>query len=179
MNTISITQRAEQTKLAMEVHQHATIARVRMTRAKLTAELEDEAGPEPAVGVRFQFRSKPLPAPEGTLRIEVSFQMIGVAEGEGAEEERKADPAVLVDCAFAADYELAADFAIRPEHVKAFKDGNAIFNVWPYFREFLQSSLQRMGLPPLTAPFLRLEVKREGGPVKERARKAGASVSPD
>lgn len=162
MNTIAITQRVEQTKLAMEVHQHASIARVRMTRAKLTAELEEEGASPPAVEVSFQFKSKPLPAPHGMLRIEVSFQMIGVAEaeGDGAAGKSKADPAVVVDCAFAADYELAPDFAIRPEHVKAFKDGNAIFNVWPYFREFLQSSLQRMGLPPLTAPFLRLEVKR-------------------
>ena len=50
-------------------------------------------------------------------------------------------------------------FEIASEHVKAFKDGNAIFNAWPYFREYLRNNLQRMGMPPLTAPFLRLQPK--------------------
>ena len=54
--------------------------------------------------------------------------------------------------------------------MKAFQNGNAIFNLWPYFRECLQNNLQRMGLPPLTAPFLRLQLKpklRKPGPQTE------------
>jgi hypothetical protein len=46
---------------------------------------------------------------------------------------------------------------LTPERVKAFKDGNAIFIAWPYCRQYPQNSLQRMGLPPLAAPFLRLQ----------------------
>lgn len=35
------------------------------------------------------------------------------------------------------------------QHVVAFHGGNAIFNCWQYFREFIQSATARMGFPPL------------------------------
>jgi hypothetical protein len=34
---------------------------------------------------------------------------------------------------------------------------NAPFNAWPFWREFVQSSLTRLGLPPLLLPLFRIE----------------------
>ena len=164
MNAIVITQDQDETKLAFEVHQNAVIDRLRLTRAKVTSRPNDEAGTS-RIRVSFNFRSKPLVAPANILRLEVAFRMVGTEleadvkdfAGKG----KKPEPPVVVECAYEVDYVLHEDFQITPDHVKAFQEGNAIFNVWPYFREYLQSTLQRMGLPPLVAPFLRLQPKRK------------------
>jgi hypothetical protein len=167
MTAITIEQNQDQTKLAFEVNQHAAIHRIRLARAKLASHLTE--APKSPVTVMFNFKSKSLSAPTNVLRLEISFRMAGVEEKEDGKGDRgtpekepgdkRPEPLVLVECAYEVDYSLSEDFPITPEHVKAFKDGNAIFNTWPYFREYLQNNLQRMGLPPLTAPFLRLQPK--------------------
>lgn len=166
MNAIIIEQNQDETKLAFEVNSNAAINRIRLARAKVASQAMDEGLKSP-VAVAFNFKSKPVTAPANVMRLEIAFRMTGVEEkGEGKNDtpekkpdERKPEPVVLVECAYEVDYLLREGFSITPEQVKAFKDGNAIFNAWPYFREYLQNNLQRMGLPPLTAPFLRLQPK--------------------
>lgn len=166
MNAIVIEQNAAETKLAFEVISNAAIGRIRLARAKVVSQAIDEGVKSP-IAVMFNFKSKPVTAPASVMRLEIAFRMTGVEENGEAKneppqkklEEKKPEPIVLVECAYEVDYELRDGFSITSEQVKAFKDGNAIFNVWPYFREYLQDSLQKMGLPPLTAPFLRLQPK--------------------
>lgn len=67
--------------------------------------------------------------------------------------------AVLVYCVIRADYDLAPDYQAASEEIEAFRASNAIFNCYPYFREFAQNSLSRMNYPPLAIPFLRLVPK--------------------
>jgi len=166
MNAIAIEQAQDETKLAFDVHQNAAISRIRLARAKVVSQAIDEA-PKTHIEVTFNFKSKPMSAPQNVLRLEIAFRMAGIEEKEESKEDapekkpdgKKPEPVVLVECAYEVDYILREGFEITPEHVKAFKDGNAIFNTWPYFREYLQNNLQRMGLPPLAAPFLRLQPK--------------------
>lgn len=163
MNAITILQKPEETKLAAEVNQSAAIGSIRLARAKAHSQALG-GGPQPPIAVTFSFSSKPVASPANILRFEIAFRMSGVEDRQEAKNAKagrksngkKAVPVVQVECVFEVDYTLREGFSITPRHVKAFKDGNAIFNVWPYFREYLQSTLQRMGLPPLTAPFLRL-----------------------
>ncbi len=173
MNAIVIEQSQDETKLAFEVNQSAAISRIRLARAKVASQAIDEA-PKVPLTVMFSFKSKPMNAPPNVLRLEIAFRMAGIEEKEAAKKDarekeavgKKPEPVVLVECAYEVDYVLREDFEITPGHVKAFKDGNAFFNAWPYFREYLQNNLQRMGLPALTAPFLRLQprLKARSGP---------------
>lgn len=91
---------------------------------------------------------------DGLLRIEVRFQIQCYDSS---------DPAVLlfnVECAFDLDYEIQdKTFVPSPEAIAAFKDGNAIFNCWPYTREFIQSITGRMSVHPPPLPFLRIVPK--------------------
>lgn len=157
MNAIIIEQNPEATRMAFEVNQNAFINRIRLARAKVASPSIDEPPKAPLI-VEFSFKSKPLSAPPSVVRLEIAFRMAGMRK-KSASEERKPEPVVLVECAFEMEYVLREGFGITQDHVNAFKDGNAIFNAWPYFREYLQNNLQRMGLPPLTAPFLRLQPK--------------------
>ena len=169
MKPIIIEQDISDTRMAVEVHQSTSISRIRLVRAKLAAPLldptTDTANQDP-ISVKFTFRSKALKAPAGVLRIEIGFKMTGAQPDSST-------PVVSVDCAYAVDYTITREgFTPSAEQVKAFKDGNAIFNVWPYFREYLQSSLVKMGLPPLTAPFLCLRPKSQAkAPAAEPAAK--------
>lgn len=166
MNAIVIEQNHDETKLAYEVHQNGDLSRLRLSRAKVVSAAIDKA-PKSHISISFNFKSKQLSAPANILRLEIAFRMTGTEEKEMGEavakgtsqEDKKPHYVVLVECAFEVDYDLHEGFQLTPEHVKAFKDGNAIFNAWPYFREYLQNNLLRMGLPPLIAPFLRLQPK--------------------
>ncbi len=65
----------------------------------------------------------------------------------------KRDYAVRIVCEF--EVELVSEGEISEEFLEIFAKVNLHMNTWPYFREFVQNMLQRMGLPPLTLPFLK------------------------
>jgi preprotein translocase subunit SecB len=67
-----------------------------------------------------------------------------------------APSAVQVKATFEVRYGLPKGFSVSRDELEAFAQTNAIFNVWPYWREFVQSVFTRMGLPPLTLPVFRL-----------------------
>lgn len=52
-------------------------------------------------------------------------------------------------------YEVPSLDGIKDENVRAFGELNGVFNAWPYWREFVQATTVRMGLPPLTVPVYR------------------------
>lgn len=159
-DTIVIEQTEQQAKLAFEVHRNSQLRRIRLASSSAEARAPEDF-PSPPLTVSFRFRSSQVKGPEKTLRLLVHFHMDAKTEAQKA-------PPVRVDAAFEADYVLAEGFVPTAEHVKAFRAGNAIFNLWPYFREYLQTTLVRMALPPLTAPFLRLQ-PAYGGRRKIRA----------
>jgi preprotein translocase subunit SecB len=63
---------------------------------------------------------------------------------------------VRIEARFAVSYQLATLENLKKEHYDAFGDRNGVFTVWPYWREFVQSTTVRMGLPPLTLPVFRV-----------------------
>lgn len=88
-----------------------------------------------------------------------------------------------VKARFEAEYTLSPGFAPTEGQLQAFKEGNAAFHCWPYFREFVQSSTQRMGLsvPPMpmlvltagAAPGRRRGGKRAGAAAADRRDREG------
>jgi len=60
-----------------------------------------------------------------------------------------------IDCVFEACYQLEAGYQPSDEEIKAFSEGNAVFNVWPYARQFLQDMSTRMSFNPPPLPLLR------------------------
>ncbi len=157
MTPILIQQTPHEARLAFELHTHAEIESVRLRKARLASSplLESPGG---RIKLRFRQRARQVQAPEGILRLEVNFRLSGDQEKHSSNKEPKAskEPLLVVDCTWEVDYRLAENYQPSPKAVKAFKDGNAIFNCWPYFREYVQNAVTRMNLPPLTIPLLRL-----------------------
>lgn len=160
MTPIIIQQTAEEARLAFELHTHAEIDSVRLRKARVASRsiLDPVSGP---VALRFWFKARQVQAPNGVLRLQIVFRLSGEQEKAVSERESEAakEPLVLVECTWELDYRLAEGYQPAPSTVRAFKDGNAIFTCWPYFREYLQNTVTRMNLPPLTVPLLRLMPK--------------------
>jgi hypothetical protein len=70
--------------------------------------------------------------------------------------EDETDPPFLVKARFALSYTLPEGFQATKEEIAAFARVNAVFNAWPYFREYVQSTAARMMLPTVTLPLYRL-----------------------
>lgn len=74
--------------------------------------------------------------------------------------------AFTVTATYALEMVLKQDFESpeeRNSHLASFAATNAPMAAWPCWRDFLQSATGRMGLVPVTAPFLRVDVRKEGG----------------
>ncbi len=149
-----ISQEPEEIRKAIALQTNCELVRVVLRSCRASVE-STEVMDRSATSFRLSHASSANPVLNGVLRIQVNFSVHG---------ENNADPPVrlfLLECAFDLDYELhEKSFEPSPESVTAFKDGNAVFNCWPYAREFVHNLTARMGLdlPPL--PFLRIVPKQ-------------------
>jgi hypothetical protein len=71
-------------------------------------------------------------------------------------------PLVSITATFFAEYQLAEGFVPDMKEQRAFLATNAVFNCWPFWREYVKSTATRMNLPALTLPFFRI-LPRTGG----------------
>jgi hypothetical protein len=148
---ILIEQPAEDVKLSFEFQTNAEISGIRLANANIARTPDfvfDESGGVLTSGVSFKPVDRRRQNHSITLAVEFDFRI-------WAGEEEPRDLA-RIRCRFDADYDLHPDFDPSEPQIAAFHNGNAVFNCWPYFREFIQSTTVRMSLPPATVPFLRL-----------------------
>lgn len=131
-----------------------------------------EAGcqfPKKGLSVKTQHHGKFTVDRKKTLRTTLQFNF------NAGEKESRGKPLLLIAATFIAEYEMAEGFNPSAEELNSFVHANALFNCWPYWREYVHSTAARMNLPPLTLPFFRIRTpqpanKRLGsgpGPAKK------------
>ena len=76
-----------------------------------------------------------------------TYKLDGVKRSEGAEEK-----VFTITTSFQLSYMKTKEVEITKEFVNVFKDNSIELVSWPYFREFVQNMISRMGFPPLTLP---------------------------
>lgn len=59
-------------------------------------------------------------------------------------------------------YDLPNSEPPTDRQMKAFAKTNGMLNIWPYWREYVQSATLRAGLPPLTLPLFRVMHEASG-----------------
>lgn len=63
-----------------------------------------------------------------------------------------------IEALFCAEYVVSSDLSIPTEpSVKVFGDLNVPYHVWPYWREYCQSTILRCNLPHAMVPMLRVD----------------------
>jgi len=147
-----ISQEQKEINAARELVSKSELKRVRLHRCH--AELQgEENGLTPPFGLA-QSHNTAAVLVDNVLRIEVAFNFQGFDGSEGKVS------LFSIQCSFDVDYEVEAGYHPDQEAIDAFKDGNAVFNCWPYARECVQNLASRMALshpPPL--PLLRMVPK--------------------
>ena len=64
---------------------------------------------------------------------------------------------LTITAKFVLVYSIKSFDGIDHENIRAFAAINGVFNAWPYWREFVQNTTARMGLPrPITVPVFRV-----------------------
>jgi preprotein translocase subunit SecB len=69
-----------------------------------------------------------------------------------AKDESKEDAAIKVQAKYVVRYNIANDVTISKEFMKVFSDLTLGMLLWPYFRELINNSVYRMGMPTLVLP---------------------------
>jgi hypothetical protein len=90
---------------------------------------------------------------ERCANLQIHFQFRAI-DSSAAETE-----VITLGCTLEASYSLHEGYKPEPVEVDAFHKANAVFNSWPFFREFVQSSVLRMNMPAPPVPFLRLAAR--------------------
>lgn len=87
---------------------------------------------------------------------DVGFRVVNATEE--ATELKKIDVPVIgeVEARFAADYLVTSQSPLSSDVLGTFSV-NVMYHVWPYWREYLQSALGRMRLPPIALPMLTMQ----------------------
>lgn len=71
-----------------------------------------------------------------------------VKNKEAASEEESVDVKLELQAMFSANYD-AEKTLINDDAVDAFAEENGLFHIWPYWREYVQSMCNRVGVPPI------------------------------
>lgn len=75
---------------------------------------------------------------------------LGIRETEPTADDNPPDVLLLVEATFTLSYQLKSRDDILTDDLSVFAKINALHNVWPYWREFVQNITMRMGIPPVT-----------------------------
>lgn len=87
---------------------------------------------------------------DGTFSVLASLELQVVANDQKT-------PSVTMTATFELRYSVPEELGeITKEELTAFAEVNAVFNAWPYWREYIQSTFVRMNLPPVVLPVFRL-----------------------
>jgi len=107
----------------------------------------------------------------GGLIVEVSFEYAAWDSSEPPER------LFLVNCTFEASYDLRDGYTPKEDEVSSFSRGTAVFNCWPYAREYLRDITSRIGHHTPVLPLLRI-VPKKAEP-KQQALDAQTSALPE
>jgi hypothetical protein len=149
--SIHIEQDKEQSRLAFALQSRADIDAIRLTESSVVCKFGLAEAPFPLMFI-LMHHAESAKISGGRMTIPINFGFKAVTEDEKTE-------VIAVTCRLEVDYDLVEGYEPEPDQVEAFKQGNAIFNCWTYFREYVQSTVARMNFPPVTLPFLRLVPK--------------------
>ena len=155
MSSIIIEQDEVEVRSAFELHRNASLELLRLAKASIvsTADL-DGSGNRLVTDLSFKPAGVRQTKHQLVFGIDFEFK-IQRHQGDSATGEEM----VTVQCTFEATYALKPKFVAKAEQIEAFHLGNAVFNCWPFFREFIQNTVVRLNYPPPPVPFLRLQPK--------------------
>ena len=150
-----IEQTREQMRDAIAFHTGSSFRSLRLVHSKAWS--APYAVVAEAADVAFDIHFNPAEVHLGSDCLTVDTDFNFSMSSETGEKQ----PLIFVECRFEAQYELVSDYKPLDAQIEAFRVANAIFNCWPFFREYVNNTVVRMNFPPPPIPFLRIVRKKE------------------
>jgi hypothetical protein len=150
---MQISQTAEQIKALSSLQNHCeleaiTLQSCNVTRAKAGAQFKEPFSVKPLLSnIAASMQG-------GFLVVEASFEYTAWDAAEPPER------LFLVTCTFEVAYRINDGHIPTDEERSSFSRGTAVFNCWPYAREFLRDITARLGHQTPTLPLLRITPKK-------------------
>ena len=140
-------------ELAAPVAERVKILRIVLadSKASRTSDAESNLSQDLDVKIDISNVEIGIDAEEGIFVVKPSFKLEAIREGSS-----NSSVFISIEASFVVVYSLDSITDFNENHFKAFADTNGIFNAWPYWREFVQSMINRMGLPAITVPVFRV-----------------------
>ena len=85
----------------------------------------------------------------GIVQVRPRFELVARYD------ETAAGELLRIAAIFLLQYRLSSFEGLTKANFNAFGEMNGLYNAWPYWREFVQATTVRMGLPPFTIPVYR------------------------
>jgi hypothetical protein len=149
-----ITQTKREQDLCASFHTRSEIDGITLINATIRR-LDDWNGVQMPLKIDYTYSPGSVISTGSNVGIRTEFAFRAMDSSDPAQ------PAIVIECTFEAAYSLDPEYTPAEDHVEAFRTSNAIFNVWPFFRELVINSIGRMQMPPPPVPFLRLRGRPE------------------
>jgi hypothetical protein len=111
-------------------------------------------------------------AAEDRLRVLAAFTF----DARPEEHKGSRDPVVSIGCEVLVTYSCRNLSKHSDAALQDFARNNGCFNAYPYWREFVQNSIARLGLPTLVIPTFRLDAGAEDASAPRRTKPAKTSI---
>jgi hypothetical protein len=145
-----IEQDQRQLQEAVAFHRNADIRSIRLAQSRVWSQPLSVLSKPENLNFDISFDPGELRSDGTCLAVETDFKL------SVTDNSNDRTPMIVIECKFEAEYELSPGFSPSENQIEAFRAANAIFNCWPFFREYVLNTAARMSFPPPPIPFLRI-----------------------
>lgn len=145
----------EKLRLAEQVARHVNIVQVHLFASQTRMGRPPVKGTQKSLRVRHRVRGDTHPE-QSLVRILVDLVLEETPSSPSEQPETPAEDRLMIGATFQLVYQVRGLESLEQDGLRAFAEINGVYNVWPYWREFVQSTLGRMGLPAITLPVYRI-----------------------
>ena len=150
-----------------EIVRHALVRQIRLTHSRCETQIRTPADipPDAALTITSGGRVAEPPDAEGWFRVQARVEVRVSSETAGKPE------LALIEAVYEVLYRIPAELKPPADALEEFAETNGVFNAWPYMRQFVAETAQRMEVPPIVLPLFRPATKLAGR--KRKPRPAG------
>jgi hypothetical protein len=135
--------------MAVEIAKRVQIRNVRCVEFKGRVVQQDKLMPL-TVTYRVAAQTR-VDSANSTIIVRANFVMEAKPEGL-----KEASAVVEASASLDLEYVFPDVGSLDEETIQNFGRINGVYNAWPYWREYVQNAVARMGLPPLVVPVYRI-----------------------
>lgn len=123
---------------------------------------DPEIGVFKDIGAKFEHTGKLYQRDGDLFKAHVSISVRGLNKDDADE-----SPLVIIKGEYLVSYKIVDNLELDDAELDIFCSINALYNVWPYFRQLVSSMCNKMYIPQLLLPLLRIVQEKEVESEKE------------